>query len=348
MRKFFSFLGLALCVAATLLALQHRAPKHSKNAGLEKATSASAAHASMQYGKLPLSFEPNLGQSSPEAKYLAHGDGYSLFLTSNEAVLVLGSSSKSKTSSAARADVLRMQLVGANSSATFSAIDQLPGKANYFRGRNPSAWHTNVPTYRKVAEEGIYPGVDLVYYGTQRQLEYDFIVAPGADIAPIRLSIQGGQELHIDNQGELVVNTSGGDVVLHKPVVYQEAGKEKQLVAANYAIDANNEVRFEIGTLRSYAVTGNRPDSGLFDLPWWQQHRWRVRYCGGTRRHSVHSGRNLLNRLPYYPSASAQSWRSGRFLPRRLRDEVQCRRVNNSLLDISRRQTRGRRLRHRS
>ena len=247
MRKFFSFLGLALCVAATLLALQHRAPKHSKNAGLEKATSASAAHASMQYGKLPLSFEPNLGQSSPEAKYLAHGDGYSLFLTSNEAVLVLGSSSKSKTSSAARADVLRMQLVGANSSATFSAIDQLPGKANYFRGRNPSAWHTNVPTYRKVAEEGIYPGVDLVYYGTQRQLEYDFIVAPGADIAPIRLSIQGGKNLQIDNQGELVVSFQGGDVVLHKPVVYQQVGNEKQMVAANYGLDANHDVRFEIG-----------------------------------------------------------------------------------------------------
>ena len=133
MRKFFSFLGLALCVAATLLALQHRAPKHSKNAGLEKATSASAAHASMQYGKLPLSFEPNLGQSSPEAKFLAHGDGYSLFLTSNEAVLVLRKLIEEQDClHAARADVLRMQLVGANPSATFSAIDELPGKANYF------------------------------------------------------------------------------------------------------------------------------------------------------------------------------------------------------------------------
>lgn len=248
MRKFFSFLGLALCVAATLLALQHRVLKDNKNAGLAKATSASAAHASMQYGKLPLSFEPNLGQSNREAKFLAHGDGYSLFLTSNEAVLALRNAPRSKSSSAAaHADVLRMQLVGANPSATFSAIDELPGKANYLIGRNQSDWHTDVPTYRKVAEQGIYPGVDLVYYGTQRQLEYDFVVAPGADVAPIRLSIQGGKTLQIDNAGELLVSTSGGDVVLHKPVVYQEVGTEKEIVAANYALDANHELHFEIG-----------------------------------------------------------------------------------------------------
>ena len=248
MRKFFGFLGLALCVAATLLAIQSRAPKYGKSIGLAKAAPASAAHASMQYGKLPLSFEPNLGQFSPEAKFLAHGDGYSLFLTSNEAVLVLRDSSKGKSAVHAHPDVLRMQLVGTNPSATFSAIDELPGKANYFIGHNQADWHTNVPMYRKVAEGGVYPGVDLVYYGTQRQIEYDFIVAPGADVASIRLSIQGGKNLKIDNQGELVVSSQGGDVVLHKPVVYQEAGKEKQMVAASYAINSNNEVHFEIGT----------------------------------------------------------------------------------------------------
>ncbi len=247
MRKFFGFLGLALCIAATLLAIQSRAPKYGKSATLAKATPASAAHASLQYGKLSLSFEPNLGQTNSEAKFIAHGDGYSLFLTSNEAVLALRNASRSKSSAPVHADVLRMQLVGANPSATFSAIDELPGKANYLIGRDQSDWHTNVPTYRKVAEGGIYPGVDLVYYGTQRQLEYDFVVAPGADASPIRFSIQGGKNLQIDNQGELVVSTSGGDVVLHKPVVYQQVGNEKQMVAANYGLDANHDVRFEIG-----------------------------------------------------------------------------------------------------
>jgi Abnormal spindle-like microcephaly-assoc'd, ASPM-SPD-2-Hydin/Beta-propeller repeat len=247
MRKFFGFLGLALCIAVTLLTIQSRAPKYGKSANLAKATPASAAHVSKQYGKLPLSFEPNLGQTNGDAKFLAHGDGYSLFLTSNEAVLALRDSSKGKSAVHAHADVLRMQLVGSDPSATFSAIDELPGKANYLIGKSQSDWHTNVPMYRKVAENGIYPGVDLVYYGTQRQLEYDFIVAPGAAVAPIRLSIQGGKSLKIDNQGELVVSSQGGDVVLHKPVAYQEAGNEKQLVAANYALDANNEVHFKIG-----------------------------------------------------------------------------------------------------
>ena len=140
-----------------------------------------------------------------------------------------------------------MQLVGANDAAPFSAIDELPGKSNYLLGKNPGDWHTNVPTYRKVAEQGIYPGVDLVYYGTQRQLEYDFVVAPRADVAPIRLAIQGAQNLHIDDQGELVMAVEGGEVRLHKPVAYQEAGAEKEMVAANYTLDANHQVHFEVG-----------------------------------------------------------------------------------------------------
>ena len=101
---------------------------------------------------------------------------------------------------------------------------------------------------------GIYPGVDLVYYGTQRQLEYDFVVAPDADVAPIRLEIQGGQNLRIDSQGQLVVATSGGNVLLRKPVAYQNAGAEKQIVAANYTVRENNQVRFQIG-----AYDHNRP-----------------------------------------------------------------------------------------
>ncbi len=188
-----------------------------------------------------------MASPSGEAKFLAHGDGYSLFLTSSEAVLTLRESPKNKSDEHARADVLRMQLVGANDKAPFSAIDELPGKSNYLIGNNAANWHTNVPTYRKVAEKGIYPGVDLVYYGTQRQLEYDFVVAPRADAAPIRLAVQGAQNLRIDNQGELVMAVEGGEVRLHKPVAYQEAGTEKQFVAANYALDANHEVHFEVG-----------------------------------------------------------------------------------------------------
>ena len=236
-----------MSVAGCVLTIQHRAPKDGKTAGLQKGTLSSAPQVSRQYGRLPLAFEPNLGQANGQARFLAHGDGYSLFLASREAVLALRESPKSKSAEHARADVLRMQLVGANDAAPFSAIDELPGKSNYLLGKNPGDWHTNVPTYRKVAEQGIYPGVDLVYYGTQRQLEYDFVVAPRADVAPIRLAIQGAQNLHIDDQGELVMAVEGGEVRLHKPVAYQEAGAEKEMVAANYTLDANHQVHFEVG-----------------------------------------------------------------------------------------------------
>ena len=132
MRKFLLSVSLALCLAGCLLAVHYHALQYGKNAGLRKAAPISAAHASVQYGKLPLAFEPNLGQSNGQAKYLAHGDGYSLFLASNEAVLVLGQSSKNKSGLHAQSNVLRMQLVDANQAALFSAIDELPGKANYF------------------------------------------------------------------------------------------------------------------------------------------------------------------------------------------------------------------------
>jgi hypothetical protein len=245
--------SVVVCVAGIGLALGLHVGEQSRVAGSKVALSAvsplsSSSHASLQYIKLPLAFEPNLGQSNGQAKFLAHGDGYSLFLAPREAVLALRESAKNKSAERARADVLRMQLVGANDAVHFSALDELPGKSNYLVGKNPADWHTNVPTYRKVAEQGIYPGVDLVYYGTQRQLEYDFIVAPRADVAPIRLGIQGAENLHIDNQGELVMAVEGGEVRLHKPVAYQEAGTEKQMVAANYALDANREVHFEVGT----------------------------------------------------------------------------------------------------
>src|SRR5947207_7339241 len=86
-----------------------------------------------------------------------------------------------------RPDVLQMKLVGANQAAKVTALDELPGKSNYFIGNDPKKWRTDVPTYGKVKYQGVYPGIDLVYYGNQRQLEYDFVVAPGADRKAITL-----------------------------------------------------------------------------------------------------------------------------------------------------------------
>jgi hypothetical protein len=320
------------------------------------------------YGKLPLSFEVNKGQTDQQVKFLSRGSGYSLFLTGNEAVLALrkpiqmanGKRQRAKgvtqgshlnpaafpgllrspagaahpgsadlafrsaafrvaqgslfnpaaspirrspgfspasfpslfPSSAAELNteggpdsdcgakdlekpqglrgepcatpdpepqapaVLRMELVGANPQAKVSGLEELPGKSNYFIGNDPKKWRTNVPNYAKVKYANVYPGVDLVYYGNQGQLEYDFVVQPGADPRPIQLAINPhgqvgsrqkavgsateaadstaegqsaidnrqssiGVPLRVDGKGDLVVATDGCEVIFHKPVVYQ-------------------------------------------------------------------------------------------------------------------------------
>ena len=156
------------------------------------------------YERLPLSFEANNGQTSNRAKFLSRGAGYAMFLTEGGAVLELagrkafprrpesaGGNQKLKHQPSLVATVLRMGLPGANNRPEVMGLGKLPGKANYFIGHDPSTWRTNVPLYARVIYRDIYPGVDLVYYGNQSQLEYDFVVAPGADPGKIRLSFQG-------------------------------------------------------------------------------------------------------------------------------------------------------------
>ena len=192
------------------------------------------------YGNLPLSFEPNEGQTNSQVAFLSRGRGYTLFLTATEAVLSLSSPQSSQraqrmtpnflsASSASSAvndpnlqsTVLRMKLVGANPSPRVTGLEELPGKSHYFIGNDPAKWRTNVPTYAKVKYEDVYPGVDLVYYGNQGQLEYDLIVAPGSDPGAIHLAFGGlpfggGDELEIDVQGDLVLHAGGSQIRLQK------------------------------------------------------------------------------------------------------------------------------------
>jgi hypothetical protein len=194
-----------------------------------------------RYQQFPLSFEPNREQTNPEVKFLARGEGYILFLTDKDAVFRLGKGSRSSS-------VLRMSLLGANAKPGFTGMDELPGKSNYFIGNQPGQWHTNIPNYGKVAEHNIYPGIDLVYYGTQRQLEYDFVIAPDASPSKIQIAFEGANNLHTDANGDLVLSVSGkSDVRLHKPVAYQQMGNEKQLIAANYIVKGKDSVEFGLG-----------------------------------------------------------------------------------------------------
>jgi len=212
------------------------------------------------YGQLPISFEVNAGQTNAQVQYLAHGSGYALFLKSTGAVLSLQQSTAAapnavgagvSTPLAAPASVtgvaLAMNLVGANPDASVAGQDQLPGTSNYFIGSDPSQWHTNVANYGQVAYQGVYPGVNLVYYGNQQQLEYDFVVAPGADPTPIRFAIQGADSISLDSQGNLVLSTVSGNVLEHAPVVYQDVGDTRQGVAGQFVLLGHDEVGFLVG-----------------------------------------------------------------------------------------------------
>jgi hypothetical protein len=212
------------------------------------------------YGKLPLSFEVNEGQTDGQVKFLARGQGYTLSLTSQDAALSLRKSreraGRQKDVEAAGTEkqtnaMLHMQLVGANAKAKVSGEDGLPGRINYFIGNDPKKWRTNIPTYAKVRVEDVYPGVDLVYYGNRGQLEYDFVVRPGADPSVIRLGLTGASLTKVDGEGDLVVQADGGEVRWHKPVMYQpastnnaEGNAERILVEGSYVVNGQREVAF--------------------------------------------------------------------------------------------------------
>ena len=122
------------------------------------------------YGRLPLSFEPNQGQTDARVKFLARASGYTLFVTADEAVFACRDGS-----------VERMKLLGANPKLRFEPLDKQPGISNYFIGNDPSRWRTNIANYGKIALRDVYRGIDLIFYSNQRQLEYDWVVSPGAD-----------------------------------------------------------------------------------------------------------------------------------------------------------------------
>jgi len=217
------------------------------------------AQVQSNYGKLPLSFEVNQGQTDAQVKFLSRGPGYALFLTPAEAVLSLRKphasakaspvSTKSSLPSSApevSGAVLRMQFVGANPAPRILGQHALPGRVNDLIGKDSSRWRTGVPTYAKVAYEGVYPGVDLVYYGNQGQLEYDFVVAPGADPRLVRLAFQGADRIEVDPAGELVLHTASGNVRMHKPMLYQDVQGGRKSIEGGYILKEDQTVGFQV------------------------------------------------------------------------------------------------------
>jgi hypothetical protein len=224
---------------------------------------ASSQGALAAFGHLPISFEVNQGQVNSQVRFLAHGSGYNLFLTPTEALLaVSGATSASATSQApfvpaiddpvatspaSSSSVVGMQFLNANSQPQITGEQQLPGVVNYFVGRNQANWHTNIPTYAQVRYHNLYPGIDLVYYGNQGHLEYDFVVAPGSNPSRIRLNFTGTDHLSVDAQGQLLLHLSNGDFPEGVPHIYQEVDGARQAVAGSYVLKGSTQVGFALG-----------------------------------------------------------------------------------------------------
>lgn len=192
------------------------------------------------YGNFPLSFEANQGQADRAVKFVSRGHGYSLFLTQQEAVLGL---SHGKAGSS----VLRWRVIGANHDPLVSGEGVLAKKSNYFRGNDPAKWRTGIANFARVRYANILPGVDLVYHGSQQQIEYDFVIAPGTSPDAISVAFSGARAMEIGSHGELVLHTHDGDLVQNPPVVYQDIDGTRRAVDGRYAIEGENRIGFIVG-----------------------------------------------------------------------------------------------------
>src|SRR5579863_3160271 len=215
----------------------------SSSAARSAASNRAPSNASSLLAHLPMIFEPNQGQanlnpSDPRARFLAHGSGYSLTLGAEGATISL--------QSRRTVESLRMKLAGANPNAIVSGTDLLPGKSNYLLGSDPAKWRQNVPQFARVRYENVYPGINLVFYGNQGHLEYDFQVAPGADPSQAELQFNGAKHLDLQD-GALIIRTHGSAMSLEAPQVYQEIGGRRQPVDGRFVLRGPHRAGFAIG-----------------------------------------------------------------------------------------------------
>ncbi len=206
---------------------------------------------------LPLTFEANQGQTSSQVKFLSRGKGYTAFLTAGSMVLSLRPSGGLKTNNSGTSAIttpaqfsasttLQFRLLGAAKAPVVVGEDPQPGRINYFFGKDPTKWHTNVPTYAKVRYKNVYPGIDLVYYANHRQLEYDFEILPEANPAQIQFEIQGANQIDLDKEGNLVLKTSGVELHFQCPAIYQKSNSQRLPVDGGYVVTDSSHVAFRV------------------------------------------------------------------------------------------------------
>ena len=231
----FSILGLSMLGTLSLFPTQISFGQENKN-NYEFLT---------DYGNNPQYFEQNQGQIDDKVHFVSRGTDYALFLTQNESILSLRNSIDKTTTT------LTINLANSNPSPNVIGLDELEGKSNYLLGNDSNNWYKNIPHYSKVMYEDIYDGIDLIYYGNQKELEFDFVVAPYTDPNIIKLNFDGYDAFDLDNDGNLIFYTSSGKMIQHSPVIYQMINGEKNLVSGKYIILENNLIGFDIDSFDS-------------------------------------------------------------------------------------------------
>ena len=201
------------------------------------AETAEVEHARKAMADLPVSFEPNLGQAGGDVRFLARAAQYTLYLTESAAVF-RGNGTGGE---------VRMEFAGGNRTAKLEALDSLPGISNYFLGSQSSQWRTNIPNYARIAWRNVYPGIDLILYGRERQVEYDWVIAPGADPRRIRVKFSGARGMRLDPSGDVVLAMQDAEIRHLKPVVYQMDGGRRRELQASYEIHGG-ELGFRVAS----------------------------------------------------------------------------------------------------
>jgi hypothetical protein len=235
---------------------------------------ATSSQARSSYGNLPLMFEANRGQSDSQVKFLSRGSGYSLFLTAGGMVLALQPLATTASSDFAQtilslpshpklspirqqeklvqqhqqSTTVTINLVGAMRNPTIVGEEPLATRVNYFIGRDPSQWLLNVPAFGRIRYRNLYPGIDLVYYGSNHRVEYDFDLAPGADATKIQFAVKGAEALKIDGAGNLVLNVAGTQLLFQTPAIYQESNGVRSPVSGSYVLRDATHVGFAVGS----------------------------------------------------------------------------------------------------
>ncbi len=234
-----------LLTAFSLVSLASAAPAGQSGTSVRQAGTRGIelAKAASSYGKLPLSFEENKGQTDASVRYLSRGSGYTLFLTEKDAVLSLATVDKNRQKNST---AIRMGFAGSTGAATVEASELQPGRSSYLSGRDSSKWLTNISQFGRVNYRNVYPGIDASFYGNQRQLEYDLIVAPGADPKQIRLRYEGIGKITVAKNGNLMIETALGNLEQLAPVSYQTINGVRRPVASKYAVRSNGEVTFDV------------------------------------------------------------------------------------------------------